>query len=236
MRGEKDVLVKVGEDESDDRQCNPARAAWLTVRPGRTRVPNDSQFPGRIDIAQIAERRRKPAATIRAWRVLVEIHPENPQPRLIAEVVAVIRQGGLIAYPTDSSFAFGCHIGDKKAMDRIQRIRQDRQAPQFHARLQRPVGNQPVRPSRELGLSAHQVADARALHIHSAGDSRGAEAPAEPETTHHRPAGAGPRDRQLDARGARRTDHELDAAPARRRPAADRCSSTSRSGSATGST
>jgi tRNA threonylcarbamoyl adenosine modification protein (Sua5/YciO/YrdC/YwlC family) len=55
---------------------------------------------------------------------LVEIHPTHPQPRRIAEVVAVIRQGGLIAYPTDSSFAFGCHIGDKKAMDRIQRIRQ----------------------------------------------------------------------------------------------------------------
>ena len=54
---------------------------------------------------------------------LVEIHPTHPQPRRIAEVVAVIRQGGLIAYPTDSSFAFGCHIGDKKAMDRIQRIR-----------------------------------------------------------------------------------------------------------------
>jgi tRNA threonylcarbamoyl adenosine modification protein (Sua5/YciO/YrdC/YwlC family) len=54
---------------------------------------------------------------------LVEIHPTHPQPRRIAEVVAVIRQGGLIAYPTDSSFAFGCHIGDKRAMDRIQRIR-----------------------------------------------------------------------------------------------------------------
>lgn len=54
---------------------------------------------------------------------LVEIHPENPQPRLIAEVVQTIRDGGLIAYPTDSSFAFGCHIGDKKALDRIRRIR-----------------------------------------------------------------------------------------------------------------
>jgi len=54
---------------------------------------------------------------------LVEIHPKNPQPRLIAEVVDVIRSGGLIAYPTDSSYAFGCHIGDKQAMDRIRRIR-----------------------------------------------------------------------------------------------------------------
>jgi len=54
---------------------------------------------------------------------LVEIHPTHPQPRLIAEVVATIRAGGLIAYPTDSSYAFGCHLGDKRAMDRIQQIR-----------------------------------------------------------------------------------------------------------------
>lgn len=39
-------------------------------------------------------------------------------------MVAAIRSGGLIAYPTDSSYAFGCHIGDKRAMDRIRRIRQ----------------------------------------------------------------------------------------------------------------
>lgn len=54
---------------------------------------------------------------------LVEIHPTHPQPRLIAEVVAAIRSGSLIAYPTDSCYAFGCHIGDKRAMDRIRRIR-----------------------------------------------------------------------------------------------------------------
>jgi tRNA threonylcarbamoyl adenosine modification protein (Sua5/YciO/YrdC/YwlC family) len=62
---------------------------------------------------------------------VVEIHPRNPQPRLIAEVVAVIRGGGLIAYPTDSSYAFGCHIGDKRAMDRIRRIRQTDQTHNF---------------------------------------------------------------------------------------------------------
>jgi tRNA threonylcarbamoyl adenosine modification protein (Sua5/YciO/YrdC/YwlC family) len=54
---------------------------------------------------------------------IVEIHPSDPQPRRIAEVVATIRRGGLIAYPTDSCYAFGCHIGDKRAMDRIRRIR-----------------------------------------------------------------------------------------------------------------
>lgn len=55
---------------------------------------------------------------------LIEIHPQDPQPRRIASIVQSIRDGGLIAYPTDSSYAFGCHIGDKRAMDRIRRIRQ----------------------------------------------------------------------------------------------------------------
>lgn len=54
---------------------------------------------------------------------IVEIHPTNPQPRVVAEIVALIRQGGLVAYPTDSSYAFGCHIGDKRAMERIHAIR-----------------------------------------------------------------------------------------------------------------
>ena len=54
---------------------------------------------------------------------LIEIHPDDPQPRRVASIVETIRDGGLIAYPTDSSYAFGCHIGDKRAMDRIRRIR-----------------------------------------------------------------------------------------------------------------
>ena len=54
---------------------------------------------------------------------LIEIHPTDPQPRRVAAIVQIIQSGGLIAYPTDSSFAFGCHIGDKRAIDRIHRIR-----------------------------------------------------------------------------------------------------------------
>jgi len=54
---------------------------------------------------------------------IVELHPTDPQPRRVAEIAALIRRGGLIAYPTDSSYALGCHIGDKKAMDRIRKIR-----------------------------------------------------------------------------------------------------------------
>jgi tRNA threonylcarbamoyl adenosine modification protein (Sua5/YciO/YrdC/YwlC family) len=51
------------------------------------------------------------------------VHPDNPQPRLIHQAVAIIREGGVIVYPTDSSYALGCHIGDKAAMERIRRIR-----------------------------------------------------------------------------------------------------------------
>ncbi|MDP2901515.1 MAG: L-threonylcarbamoyladenylate synthase [Methylovulum sp.] len=54
----------------------------------------------------------------------IEVHPENPQLRLIHRAVDIIRQGGIIAYPTDSSYALACHIGDKQAMDKIRRIRQ----------------------------------------------------------------------------------------------------------------
>ena len=51
------------------------------------------------------------------------VHPENPQPRLIRHAVDIIREGGVIAYPTDSCYALGCHIGDKAAMETIRRIR-----------------------------------------------------------------------------------------------------------------
>jgi tRNA threonylcarbamoyl adenosine modification protein (Sua5/YciO/YrdC/YwlC family) len=53
-----------------------------------------------------------------------QIHPENPQPRLIHQAAEIIRQGGLIAYPTDSAYALGCHTGDRMALDRIRAIRQ----------------------------------------------------------------------------------------------------------------
>ena len=53
-----------------------------------------------------------------------QIHPDNPQLRLIRSAVEIIRQGGLVIYPTDSSYALGCHVGDKRAMERIRQIRQ----------------------------------------------------------------------------------------------------------------
>jgi tRNA threonylcarbamoyl adenosine modification protein (Sua5/YciO/YrdC/YwlC family) len=54
---------------------------------------------------------------------LIEIHPQNPQPRLIREVAALIESGGIVAYPTDSSYAFGWAMGNKSAQERIRRLK-----------------------------------------------------------------------------------------------------------------
>lgn len=52
------------------------------------------------------------------------IHPDNPQPRLIHRAVEIVRDGGVIVYPTDSCYALGCRLGDKAAMERMRAIRQ----------------------------------------------------------------------------------------------------------------
>ncbi|MEE9444617.1 MAG: L-threonylcarbamoyladenylate synthase, partial [Cocleimonas sp.] len=53
-----------------------------------------------------------------------EIHPDNPQKRLIQQAVEIINKSGVVIYPTDSSYAIGCHLGNKKAVDKIRMIRQ----------------------------------------------------------------------------------------------------------------
>jgi tRNA threonylcarbamoyl adenosine modification protein (Sua5/YciO/YrdC/YwlC family) len=52
-----------------------------------------------------------------------ELHPDNPQPRLLKQAVAVIAKGGVVAVPTDSSYAIACHLDDKAAADRLRQIR-----------------------------------------------------------------------------------------------------------------
>lgn len=54
----------------------------------------------------------------------VELHPVNPQPRLVAQAVAVLRAGGLLVYPTDTCYALGCMIAAREAQERLRRIRQ----------------------------------------------------------------------------------------------------------------
>jgi len=54
----------------------------------------------------------------------LQLHPVSPQPRLIRRAAEIVRAGGLIAYPTDSCYAFGWHLGDKGPLERVRRIRQ----------------------------------------------------------------------------------------------------------------
>jgi tRNA threonylcarbamoyl adenosine modification protein (Sua5/YciO/YrdC/YwlC family) len=53
----------------------------------------------------------------------LDIHPDNPQPRIVAQAVEIIRDGGLVAYPTDSGYALGAQLGNKDALERIKAIR-----------------------------------------------------------------------------------------------------------------
>ena len=53
-----------------------------------------------------------------------DVHPANPQPRSLAQVAAILADGGLVAYPTDSGYALGCTLGNRDGLDRIRTIRQ----------------------------------------------------------------------------------------------------------------
>ena len=53
-----------------------------------------------------------------------DIHPANPQPRAISQVAEIVREGGVIAYPTDSCYALGCQLGNGEGFNRIRSIRQ----------------------------------------------------------------------------------------------------------------
>ncbi|MGC4998269.1 MULTISPECIES: L-threonylcarbamoyladenylate synthase [unclassified Streptomyces] len=52
-----------------------------------------------------------------------DVHPDNPQPRAVAQIADAVRSGSLIAYPTDSCYALGCRLGSKEGMERIRSIR-----------------------------------------------------------------------------------------------------------------
>jgi tRNA threonylcarbamoyl adenosine modification protein (Sua5/YciO/YrdC/YwlC family) len=52
-----------------------------------------------------------------------QIHPDNPQARLVKRAAEMIREGAVVIYPTDSAYALGCHLGDRKALDRIMQLR-----------------------------------------------------------------------------------------------------------------
>src|SRR3990172_8524533 len=117
----------------------------------------------------------------------IKIHPINPEPRLIRRVVEVLQQGGIIVYPTDSCYAFGCHLGNKGALERIRRLR--------------GVGNKHnftlvCRDLAEIATYAKgdNSAEAGALHVYPAGHPRSPPAPAASETQEYRHPGSRPPD------------------------------------------
>ncbi len=60
-----------------------------------------------------------------------QVHPENPQQRLLNQATEMVRQGAVVVYPTDATYAVGCHIGDKGALERIRRLRRLDKGHQF---------------------------------------------------------------------------------------------------------
>ena len=87
----------------------------------------------------------------------LDIHPENPQQRLIDQVVAQLRDDALIAYPTDSGYALGCALGNRNGRDRILRIRE-------LALDRHEIGSQ-SRARKLAGGVAHAQQDRLALEI-----------------------------------------------------------------------
>ena len=118
-----------------------------------------------------------------------QVHPANPQPRLIRQAAAILREGGVIAYPTDSSYALGCHIGDAAAAQaHPPDSRRRRRAPP-DARAARPVGDRPFREARQLAVPDRPAGHAGTLHVPAAGDARSAAAAAAPEAQHRSACG-----------------------------------------------
>ena len=155
---------------------------------------------------------------------LFQVHPANPQPRLIRQAAAILRDGGVIAYPTDSSYALGCHIGDAAAAQRIRQIRGVDERHPADAGAARSLRDRPFRAARQLAIPDRPPGDAGRYTFMLPGDARGAAAPAASEAQHDRRARAAiiaVVQALLAELG--RADPVVDADPARRARAAERC-------------
>ena len=112
--------------------------------------------------------------TLPAMARYFDVHPDNPQPRAIGQMVDLVRGGGLIAYPTDSCFALGCQLGDREGIDRIRTIRQPRRPAPLHAGLPGLRPARPVRAGEQRGVPRGEGGDAGQLHVHPARHQGGA--------------------------------------------------------------
>ena len=88
----------------------------------------------------------------------LDVHPDNPQPRLISQVVDALRDDELIAYPTDSGYALGCRIGNSEGRDRILRDPRPRRPPPLHVDLQGLRAARHVGPRRQRAFRAIKAA------------------------------------------------------------------------------
>ena len=89
-----------------------------------------------------------PILTITTMSQFFRLHPDNPQPRLIKQAAQIINDGGVVALPTDSSYALACHLDDKTAVERLRRIRGLDEKSIAVVAGARPVGARELRDGR----------------------------------------------------------------------------------------
>ena len=99
-----------------------------------------------------------------------ELHPLTPQTRLIRRAAEIVRAGGVIAYPTDSCYALGCHIGDKTALERVRRIRQADRHHHFTLVCRNLADVGRFAKLDDLAVPADQGLHARPVHLPAARD------------------------------------------------------------------
>lgn len=110
-----------------------------------------------------------------------DIHPDDPQPRMVSQVVETLKSGGLIAYPTDSCYALGAQLGNREALDRIRTIRRLDKHHHFtlvckdFAQL-----GQFVMVDNDIFRSI-KIGDSRPVHLHPSGHSGSAQASGTPQ-------------------------------------------------------
>ena len=175
--------------------------------PGRARLPRrpgGAQRRGVADLrapARAAPRPQGRRPGLSRMARYLDVHPDNPQPRLLGQIADALRDDQLIAYPTDSGYALGCRLGNRDGRDRILRDPRPRRPAPLHADVQGLRAARPVRAGRQRGVPGDQGGDAGSLHVHPPGHPGGAAAADAPEEEDRRRPHPRPR---LRAGAARR--------------------------------
>ena len=117
-----------------------------------------------------------------------DVHPHDPQPRSIAQVVQMLREDALVAYPTDSCYALGSRLDNPEGAERIRRHPQARRQAPLHADVRGLRAARPARAARQRRVPGGEGGDPGPVHVHPAGHPRGAEAAGAPQEAHRRRA------------------------------------------------